>query len=190
MTRPVIAMMNGTGNGLLRLAGFRPAGGEAMVHSVEELELLAADLKRLATAKNFSPVRFVERSRNTDSRLHDLVASSCGNRFLANELNRLKTLFRAFRDVSLRQKNYDRAEQASRFEMRHISNSLLLVALPDNGAGARGFQRRTCQSSRRVGVLARSKVFAGSDRPATNIGRRGATISSPQFRTKFAQFIG
>jgi DNA-binding GntR family transcriptional regulator len=70
---------------------------------LEELELLAADLKRLASAKNFSPVRFVERSRNTDSRLHDLVASSCGNRFLANELNRLKTLFRAFRDVSYTQ---------------------------------------------------------------------------------------
>src|SRR5437868_499388 len=30
----------------------------------------------------------------------DLIAESCGNRFLAQELSRLKTLFRAFRDVS------------------------------------------------------------------------------------------
>jgi putative hemolysin len=42
-TRPLIATMNGTGNGLLRLAGFKPAGGEAMVHSVEELLLLIED---------------------------------------------------------------------------------------------------------------------------------------------------
>ena len=68
-----------------------------------ELDELAVDLKRLAAAKTMSPARFVERSRNTDSRLHDLIANSCGNQFLANELNRLKTLFRAFRDVSYTQ---------------------------------------------------------------------------------------
>ena len=31
-------------------------------------------------------------------RLHDQIAASCGNAFLAHELSRLKTLFRAFRD--------------------------------------------------------------------------------------------
>jgi DNA-binding GntR family transcriptional regulator len=35
-----------------------------------------------------------------DSRLHDLIAESCGNAFLAKELARLKTLFRAFRDTA------------------------------------------------------------------------------------------
>ena len=35
-----------------------------------------------------------------DSRLHDLIADSCGNAFLAKEIGRLKTLFRAFRDVA------------------------------------------------------------------------------------------
>ena len=35
-----------------------------------------------------------------DSQLHDLIASNCGNAFLAKELSRLKILFRAFRDVS------------------------------------------------------------------------------------------
>ena len=45
-------------------------------------------------------VRFIAKARDVDSRLHDLIAGSCGNAFLAKELNRLKVLFRAFRDVS------------------------------------------------------------------------------------------
>jgi len=65
-----------------------------------ELQGLAAEFKRLAERKPVQPARFIEQSRAADSRLHDLIANSCGNRFLANELNRLKTLFRAFRDVS------------------------------------------------------------------------------------------
>ena len=43
VSRPLIAVINGTGNFLLRLGGFRPAGGEGMVHSVEELLLLIED---------------------------------------------------------------------------------------------------------------------------------------------------
>ena len=35
-----------------------------------------------------------------DSRLHDLIADSCGNAFLAKEIGRLKILFRVFRDVA------------------------------------------------------------------------------------------
>src|SRR5206468_512437 len=42
----------------------------------------------------------VARARELDDRLHDLVRASCGNAFLAQELARLKTLFRAFRDVT------------------------------------------------------------------------------------------
>jgi putative hemolysin len=41
--RPLIVVMTMTGNALLRLLGFRPAGGEQMVHSVEELLLLIED---------------------------------------------------------------------------------------------------------------------------------------------------
>ena len=44
--------------------------------------------------------KFVERARDVDSRLHDLIAASCGNAFLAHELSRLKILFRAFRDMA------------------------------------------------------------------------------------------
>lgn len=42
----------------------------------------------------------VARARDVDDRLHDLIAASCGNAFLRAELARLKTLFRAFRDVA------------------------------------------------------------------------------------------
>src|SRR6266545_4141061 len=43
LTRPLIRLMNGTANGLLRLAGYNPASREAMIHSVEELALLVED---------------------------------------------------------------------------------------------------------------------------------------------------
>jgi DNA-binding GntR family transcriptional regulator len=67
---------------------------------LEELHALAGDLRKLASARVGVRRRFIEQARATDSRLHDLIAASSGNGFLAKELNRLKTLFRAFRDIS------------------------------------------------------------------------------------------
>ena len=64
------------------------------------LHAVAADLKRLMTAKPASAARFIEQARAVDSRLHDLIADSCGNAFLAQEISRLKTLFRVFRDAA------------------------------------------------------------------------------------------
>jgi CBS domain containing-hemolysin-like protein len=43
LTRPLIMLINGTGNALLRLLGYNPAAGEEMTHSVEELALLVED---------------------------------------------------------------------------------------------------------------------------------------------------
>ncbi|MBC7852693.1 MAG: GntR family transcriptional regulator [Pirellulaceae bacterium] len=65
-----------------------------------ELESLAADLRRLVKASARGGPRFIEEARCMDSRLHDLIAASSGNDFLASELSRLKILFRAFRDVA------------------------------------------------------------------------------------------
>ena len=42
VSRPIIYVMNGTGNAIIRWTGFKPAGG-ALVHSVEELLLLIED---------------------------------------------------------------------------------------------------------------------------------------------------
>jgi putative hemolysin len=43
LTRPLILLINVTGNAVLRLLGFQPASGSAMVHSVAELALLIED---------------------------------------------------------------------------------------------------------------------------------------------------
>jgi DNA-binding GntR family transcriptional regulator len=65
-----------------------------------ELLELTAGLKRQMDVPSSQQARFIEQARVLDSRLHDRIASSCGNAFLAHELSRLKTLFRAFRDVA------------------------------------------------------------------------------------------
>jgi DNA-binding GntR family transcriptional regulator len=65
-----------------------------------DLHGLAAELRRLLAVKSPGRNGFIQDARALDSRLHDLIASSCGNAFLANELGRLKILFRAFRDVA------------------------------------------------------------------------------------------
>jgi DNA-binding GntR family transcriptional regulator len=64
-----------------------------------ELHALAGELRRLIAVKARRP-QFIEQARAVDSRLHDLIADSCGNAFLAKELSRLKILFRAVRDVA------------------------------------------------------------------------------------------
>lgn len=65
-----------------------------------ELESLAAELRQMRAVKSRFQMRQVEKARRLDSRLHDLIAGSCGNGFLANEMARLKILFRAFRDLA------------------------------------------------------------------------------------------
>jgi CBS domain containing-hemolysin-like protein len=40
LSRPLIVLMNGTGNAILRLCGFQPATSAELAHSVEELDLL------------------------------------------------------------------------------------------------------------------------------------------------------
>jgi DNA-binding GntR family transcriptional regulator len=65
-----------------------------------ELNALAGDLRSMIARRPRAGMRFIEEARAVDSRLHDLIAESCGNAFLAQEIARLKTLFRAFRDVA------------------------------------------------------------------------------------------
>ena len=62
------------------------------------MEAIASDIQSLAESRPDPDA--VERARRLDDRLHDLVRESCGNAFLTEELNRLQTLFRTFRDVT------------------------------------------------------------------------------------------
>lgn len=68
--------------------------------ALAELHALAADLRRLRASTSLCGPRFIAQARAIDSRLHDVIADSCGNGFLAQEISRLKFLFRAFRDVA------------------------------------------------------------------------------------------
>jgi len=67
--------------------------------NLSELHELADALRRFQAAKRRNGT-FVDKARRLDSQLHDLIADSCGNRFLAMEIGRLKLLFRAFRDAA------------------------------------------------------------------------------------------
>lgn len=65
-----------------------------------KLEELRRGLRELGSVLPEGSAAFIAQARELDSRLHDLIASACGNAFLAAELGRLKIVFRAFRDVS------------------------------------------------------------------------------------------
>jgi DNA-binding GntR family transcriptional regulator len=62
------------------------------------IRVLADDIRALADASPDSHA--VARARTLDDKLHGFVRESCGNAFLTEELNRLQTLFRTFRDVT------------------------------------------------------------------------------------------
>jgi DNA-binding GntR family transcriptional regulator len=59
---------------------------------------LEAELLRLASAPRDQ--EWDRKARDVDTRLHGLIAESCGSRRLAAEVGRYLTLFRALRDVS------------------------------------------------------------------------------------------
>jgi DNA-binding GntR family transcriptional regulator len=82
---------------VLECAATRNACGRI---ELAELHGLVADLKRLLDVKPRLGASFIAQARTVDNRLHDLIAGCCGNNFLAQELGRLKILFRAFRDVA------------------------------------------------------------------------------------------
>jgi len=70
-----------------------------------QLEQLAADFRKMIALRRRTAAT-IQRARELDSQLHDLISDSCGNRFLAAEIGRLKLLFRAFRDAAWQ---YDQA---------------------------------------------------------------------------------
>jgi DNA-binding GntR family transcriptional regulator len=67
--------------------------------ALAELDLLAEELRRMMAMRSPGP-SLIPKARELDTRLHDLIAESCGNAFLAREIGRLKNLFRTFRDIA------------------------------------------------------------------------------------------
>jgi DNA-binding GntR family transcriptional regulator len=72
--------------------------GAARRADTKQLEMLAADIRHLAASPANQDA--IARARELDDRLHELIRTACGNAFLAEELARLRTLFRTFRDVT------------------------------------------------------------------------------------------
>ena len=163
--------------GLLECEAVRCACGRL---DPEALALLSDDLRRLA-AQPAGGAEYLESIRRVDNRLHDLVASGCGNGFLAQELGRLKLLFRAYRDTSwrchearndlervaeechehlaiVRALQLGRAQEAARAMKRHIE------------AGARYWSRAVTGGEPPVPVAA---LGAASDLIGTELGGYG-----------------
>jgi DNA-binding GntR family transcriptional regulator len=67
--------------------------------ALADLDALADELNRMVANRSPGPA-FIPEARTLDTRLHDLIADSCGNAFLALEIGRLKMLFRALRDIA------------------------------------------------------------------------------------------
>jgi DNA-binding GntR family transcriptional regulator len=106
-----------------------------------DLRALSADFTRLLARASTPSPGFFDEVRDADSRLHDLVASSCRNGFLKGELGRLKVLFRAFRDVT-----YTRNEarfRSGRFEAEAREHLAIVDALlsEDRKAAVRAMSR-------------------------------------------------
>ena len=126
-----------------------------------DLRRIRDELTGLTSVPPRSASRFIAKARDIDSRLHDLIAGSCGNAFLAKELNRLKTLFRAFRDAAWEyedsQKTFHRlAEEAG--EHLAIVDALL--------AGDRRSAMRAMSRHVRSGIRYWSRALPGTSAEA------------------------
>ncbi|MDB5345937.1 MAG: rspR 2 [Schlesneria sp.] len=136
-----------------------------------DLVSLSQDLKRLTAPTSRTGTRFIARAREVDTRLHDLIASSCGNTFLVNELKRLNILFRTFRDVSWQhdsdRQDYHRLTEEAR-EHQAIVDALL--------AEKRVEATRAMSYHIRSGIKHWSKALP----TAASNGQQQATTRSPR----------
>ena len=109
---------------------------------VDRAELLALDAALRALEGAESPGR-IEEARALDSRLHDAIAASCGNTYLANELGRLAALFRAFRDVAWERLESREDGDGRRVEAEAREHLAIVGALlgGDRGAAVRAMAR-------------------------------------------------
>jgi DNA-binding GntR family transcriptional regulator len=106
-----------------------------------DLRALSTTFRKLLSKTSTPSTAFFDEVRAADSRLHDLVAASCRNGFLKDELGRLKVLFRAFRDVT-----YARNEtrfRSGRFETEAREHLAIVEALlsEDRKAAVRAMSR-------------------------------------------------
>lgn len=135
-----------------------------------QLEAIAHELRTMQFAKK-PKRRFVEQARIVDSHLHDLIAESCGNTFLAIEIERLKMLFRAFRDVAWlhdqAQNDYRRLTQEA-----HEHLAIVEALLANDAKGAARAMGRHIRSGVKYWTRALPGRAGVSSPPRTKRSRR------------------
>jgi DNA-binding GntR family transcriptional regulator len=128
-----------------------------------ELADLADEFQSFLALNGQTGAKQVAQARALDSRLHDLVAEGSGNQFLKQELNRLKLLFRAFRDVAWEhdsaRHNFQRLSEEAR---EHLAIVTALQA-GDSKAAAKAMSRHI-----RSGMVYWSRALATGDPVGTN----------------------
>lgn len=129
-----------------------------------ELRELEAVVRALA-ADSRTGAEVVAHARATDNRLHDLIAESCGNKYLAAELDRLKILFRVFRDVAWEQEEARRDFHRVGVEAaEHLVVIAALTALNADAAAAAMADHIRSGEHYWSGVTARLTDQASGDR--------------------------
>jgi len=138
------------------------------------LGALAADLKRLIAGPSGPLGDVIEKSRALDSRLHDLIAASSGNLFLAHELGRLKILFRVCRDMIY---TYDTMRIASGRFLSEAGEHLAIVEALlacDRRAAVRAMSHHILKSLQHWGRVL----------PDTPVGRNGKAPRTASLKIK------
>jgi DNA-binding GntR family transcriptional regulator len=137
------------------------------------LTALAADLKQFLAQPPTELASTLEESRALDSRLHDLIAASSGNQLLANELGRLKILFRVCRDMIY---NYDTTRISSGRFLSEAGEHLAIVEALltcDRAAAVRAMSYHILKSLQHWGrVLPGTPVGRNSKPPRNSSDRR------------------
>ncbi|QDU20822.1 GntR family transcriptional regulator [Urbifossiella limnaea] len=105
----------------------------------ETLAGLGAESETLVTAGATPDT--ITQARDVDDRLHDAIAASCGNSFLRAELARLKTLFRAFRDVAWEQEEERKDYHRIGVEAREHLDLIRALEAADAKAAGRAMAR-------------------------------------------------
>ncbi len=142
--------------------------------NLAELHALATDLKRLIAVHGRHRDGFIEQARAVDSRLHDLIADSCGNAFLAKEIARLKTLFRAFRDVAW-QHDAERNDFHRLGEEGHEHLAIVEALIAGDAKGAARAMARHIRSGARYWTRAMPAQPAALPIPPTPARKNGRT---------------
>ena len=122
-------------------------GACGRIDPAELIVLREAFSQMVAKTSPFS-TDLIAQARSADNRLHDVIAASAGNGFLAGEIDRFKTLFRAFRDVAWQQEE-DRREYQRVVEeaAEHLAIVRALLAA-DKGAAVRAMSRHILSGCR------------------------------------------